>query len=129
MLRLRGIIFGSTSPTRGIAHAEVAATLVVPTHVDPTGILAAAFPGGGYSRGYWDIQWPGGYSQAEHHASQGVVIAAVDHLGVGGSSPCEPSTLTIESMARASAAATKRLVALLRFGQCSIDSGARGDPG
>ncbi len=105
----------------GIARAEVAATLVVPTHVDPTGILAAAFPGGGYSRGYWDIQWPGGYSQAEHHASQGWLFAAVDHLGIGGSSPCEPSTLTIELMARASAAATKRLVALLRSGN-AIDS-------
>lgn len=108
----------------GIDGAEVAATLILPTRQGDTGILAVAFPGGGYSRSYWDIQWPGGYSQAEYHARRGWLFAAVDHLGIGDSSPLEPSMLTIELMARASAAATERLVSLLKAGIVTDHLGA-----
>lgn len=66
-----------------IPGTEVAATVVLPTDVAASRALAVAFPGGGYSRGYWDIQWPGGCSQAGFHAEHGWVFAAVDHLGVG----------------------------------------------
>jgi hypothetical protein len=107
----------------GIPHAEVAATVIGPAHGGGTGILAVAFPGGAYSRGYWDIQWPGGYSQAEYHASRGWLFAAVDHLGIGESSRLEPSTLTIELMARASSAATEGLVSLLRAGSLADSLG------
>ena len=102
--------------------AEIAATVIAP--VDPTdaAILAVGFAGGGYSRGYWDIQWPGGYSQAEYHASRGWVFAAVDHLGVGNSSLLDPSILTIEVLAAANAAATKHIVSTLRAG--TLGSGA-----
>ena len=62
----------------GIAGAELAASVVAPTTVAEPRILAVGFPGGGYSRGYWDIQWPGGYSQAEYHASRGWTFVAVD---------------------------------------------------
>jgi hypothetical protein len=41
-------------------------------------VVAFCWPGGGYSRGYYDIQLPGfdRYSQAEHHAGRGVILVA-----------------------------------------------------
>lgn len=103
----------------GMADAKVAATLIVPSERAATPILAVAFPGGGYGRGYWDIQWPGGYSQAEYHASRGWVFAAVDHLGVGDSALVDPAELTIEVLAAAESAACSQIRAML----CSGDFG------
>jgi pimeloyl-ACP methyl ester carboxylesterase len=100
----------------GMAGAEIAATVVIPATIAPKPILAVGFPGGGYSKGYWDIQWPGGYSQAEYHASRGWMFAAIDHLGVGASSLLDPATLTFEVMAAANSAATQQIASLLRSG-------------
>jgi hypothetical protein len=66
----------------GIAGAEIAATVIAPRIVVEEQVVAVGFPGGGYARGYWDIQWPGGYSQAEYHARRGWTFVAVDHLGL-----------------------------------------------
>lgn len=66
-----------------------AATVVLDRgRVGPAPTVFFGFPGGGYSRGYWDIQWPGhaGYSQAEYHARNGHIFVACDHIGVGDSS-------------------------------------------
>jgi pimeloyl-ACP methyl ester carboxylesterase len=76
--------------------------------------VAVGFPGGGYSRGYWDIQWPGDYSQAEYHANRGWVFVAVDHFGVGDSALPDPALLTFEVMAAANSAVTERIVSMLR---------------
>jgi hypothetical protein len=67
----------------GIPGAQIAATVIAPSIVAEKPLVAVGFPGGGYSRDYWDIQWPGRYSQAEYHASRGWTFVAVDHLGVG----------------------------------------------
>jgi pimeloyl-ACP methyl ester carboxylesterase len=104
----------------GIAGAQVAATVIVPSKPAATPVLAVAFPGGGYGRGYWDIQWQGGYSQADYHASRGWVFAAVDHLGVGDSSLVDPSELTIEVLAAAESDACLQIRTML----CSGDFGA-----
>jgi pimeloyl-ACP methyl ester carboxylesterase len=63
-------------------------------------LVVFAFPGGGYSRGYFDIQRPGfsGYSQAEHHVRAGFVFVSCDHLGVGQSSLPYPAGLTLETV-------------------------------
>ena len=47
-----------------------------------------AWPGGGYSRQYFDLQLRDrrDYSQAEYHAGHGHVFVACDHIGVGESS-------------------------------------------
>jgi hypothetical protein len=99
--------------------SELAVTLVVP-HGDLSGPrnLALAFPGGGYSRGYWDIRWPATecYSEAEYHAERGWLVAAIDHLGVGDSSLPDPSDLTFETLAAANAAASRAVVDGLRAG-------------
>lgn len=98
---------------------ELAVTLVVPAGgIDGPRTLMVAFPGGGYSRGYWDIQWPGvdGYSEAGYHAARGWLVACVDHLGVGDSSQPDPQSLTFEILAAANAAASRALVDGLRDG-------------
>ncbi|MFN8625929.1 MAG: alpha/beta hydrolase [Candidatus Binatia bacterium] len=71
------------------ARLEMAATVVAATRPLPhPSIVCFAFPGGGYNRRYFDLQFSGRprYSQAEHHAEQGLVFVACDHLAVGESS-------------------------------------------
>ena len=50
--------------------------------------LLFCLPGGSYTKAYWHLEVPGhpGYSFAEHLAAQGLLVVAVDHLGVGESS-------------------------------------------
>jgi pimeloyl-ACP methyl ester carboxylesterase len=100
----------------GLTGAEIAATVIAPVSLAENAIVAIGFAGGGYSRGYWDIQWPGCYSQAEYHTTRGWVFVAVDHLGVGDSSLLDPSILTFEVMAAANSAAAKQIVSMLRSG-------------
>lgn len=100
----------------GLPNTYIAATVIAPRQVPKRPILAAAFPGGGYSRGYWDIQWPGGYSEAEYHVARGWLFVAFDHLGVGESSLPDPGLLTFECMANANAAATRAIVSGFRSG-------------
>jgi len=65
-----------------------AATAYLPEH--PPSLVVVAYPGGGYSRRYFDLPEPG-YSQAHHHVARGVALVACDHLGVGDSDlPAEP---------------------------------------
>ncbi|MFC5333323.1 alpha/beta fold hydrolase [Mycobacterium branderi] len=77
-----------------------------------------ALPGGGYSRGYFDMHFPGraGYSQAEHHVSAGLVMVAIDHLGVGQSSPQVCDQLRVEDIAAANHAAVTAISRLLEQG-------------
>ena len=51
-----------------------------------------AFPGGTYTRAYYDMQIPGraGYSFAEHLAAAGHIVVSCDHIGLGDSTPYEP---------------------------------------
>jgi pimeloyl-ACP methyl ester carboxylesterase len=99
-----------------LSNTYIAATVIAPRQVSGRPIIAAAFPGGGYSRGYFDIQWPGAYSEAEYHADGGWLFIAIDHLGVGESSLPDPALLTFECMANANAAATQAIVSCLRSG-------------
>lgn len=77
-------------------------------------VVAFAFPGGGYSRGYYDIRHEAdGYSQAAYHAGRGWIVAACDHLGVGDSDQPDPSWLTIEALAEANHATVMGVLAKL----------------
>jgi pimeloyl-ACP methyl ester carboxylesterase len=80
--------------------------------------VVAAFPGGGYGRGYFNMQFPGhqGYSEAEHHTSAGIIFIAGDHLGVGESSVPDFSYLTVEMIAAANDHAVREVLARLRAG-------------
>jgi pimeloyl-ACP methyl ester carboxylesterase len=103
-------------PVPGVPDAELAVSVHAPDDPDPRAPLVVAFPGGGYARGYYNLQLPDheGYSQAEHHARAGHVVVAIDHLGVGDSSPADLTSLTLESLAAANAGVTAEVVSRLR---------------
>jgi pimeloyl-ACP methyl ester carboxylesterase len=113
---------------------QVVATVFLPESdrlVDSQPVVFAV-PGGGYSRGYYDMHFPGhtGYSQAEHHVDRGLALVAVDHLGVGESSPETAETLRIEDIAAANDFAVRAITEKLRSGTAvagypGIDVGAR----
>jgi pimeloyl-ACP methyl ester carboxylesterase len=91
-----------------------------------------ALPGGGYSRGYYDMHFPGhtGYSQAEHHVQRGFVLVALDHLGVGDSTPEVADVVRIEDIAAANDLAVRQIIDRLRAGTAvdgypAFDVGAR----
>lgn len=102
---------------------DVSAAL--PTFPEPTFLAASVWaaagspeavlvcwPGGSYSRSYWDMQLEGfeGYSFAEHLAAKGLVVVAIDPLGVGDSSrPHDVDGVTLETMATAAAEAVRHL--------------------
>ena len=79
-----------------------------------------ASPGGGYSRGYYDLPAFRGelYSEAEHHTAQGIIFIAYDHLGVGDSS-CPDEELTISLIAAANDAAIREMVGMIEGGTLS----------
>jgi alpha-beta hydrolase superfamily lysophospholipase len=110
--------------------AQQAVTLLVPAtddaDADDAKVLVCAFPGGGYGRGYYDVEWKGSrsYSEAEHHASRGWLVACIDHLGVGDSSPVDPSVGLID-VAAADSAVTTKIAAGLRDGSLVPELGAR----
>lgn len=92
---------------------EIAATAFLP---DPKmlgerPVAIFALPGGGLSRYYYDIHIPGyqGYSEAEHHTSRGVILVAIDHLGVGDSTTTGQDTMRIEDIAAADDAAVREI--------------------
>ncbi len=64
-------------------------------------IVMFAVPGGGYSRGYYDMHFDGheGYSEAEYHTERGVIFVGCDHVGVGDSSLPDPSLITMDTLA------------------------------
>lgn len=75
-------------PGPWLDEVKLAATLYLPSPARPGTPVLFLFPGGGGTRGYFDIHVPGlnGYSQAEHHAANGFIVVTVDHLGTGQSS-------------------------------------------
>jgi hypothetical protein len=100
---------------------ETAATIHLPeagVALSSPLVVAFGLPGGGYSRGYWDIDEPGfpGYSQAEYHTARGWVFVGCDHLGVGESTVPDPTALTFESLAAANHATVAGVLRVLRDG-------------
>jgi pimeloyl-ACP methyl ester carboxylesterase len=85
-----------------------------PEHVDGPVPLLFCLPGGSYSKAYWHLEVPGrpGYSFAGHLARAGMLVVAVDHLGVGESSRHRRAIdLTPEVIAAANAAAFNEVAA------------------
>ncbi|ASG22255.1 hypothetical protein FBZ91_12120 [Nitrospirillum viridazoti] len=99
----------------------IAMTVFAPVDLPPSGRVFFLSPGGGYARGYYDMAFPGhhGYSQAEHHTSQGHVVIAYDHLGVGESCTDGLAEMTIEDIADANAKAVLSVMEQVRRGTLS----------
>jgi alpha-beta hydrolase superfamily lysophospholipase len=99
---------------------HIAATVFLPDPAKLTSppVAIFGFPGGGYSKGYFDLHPPGhhGYSEVEHHLKRGIVFVAADHLGVGASSIPDLTALSIEMLAAANDAAVRQLSTQLETG-------------
>jgi hypothetical protein len=93
-------------------------------------VVVFCFPGGGYGRGYFDLQIPNrnGYSQAEHHVRAGLILVACDHLGVGGSSEVDRSRSSYENIAAANTIVVSEVSELIRRGSVAPDLPAIHDP-
>jgi alpha-beta hydrolase superfamily lysophospholipase len=100
------------------SHLAASVHLPDPAAGAPPAALVC-WPGGSYARAYWEMQIPGhpGYSFADHMTSQGYVVLAVDHLGVGASSkPADGDRVDVQTMSAASAAFVEQLRELLAEG-------------
>jgi pimeloyl-ACP methyl ester carboxylesterase len=88
------------------APFTVAATVHLPDGAAVPEVVAIAMPGGGYNRGYYDLQIPGhsGYSQARYHTDRGWALVACDPIGTGDSSvPAAPHTIAQVAAVQAAA--------------------------
>lgn len=94
------------------------AYLPPPERLTDRQVVVFAMPGGGYSRGYFDMEFPGhsGYSQAAHHVERGLIVVSIDHLGVGESTPEVGDVLRIEDIAAANHHAVREILQRLRNG-------------
>lgn len=107
------------------AGLTLAATAYLPEDMSRNTVLFL-FPGGGYSRGYFDIDYHAGdYSQAAYHARNGLAVIAIDHIGTGQSSlaagaepdvALRPEQITLEIMAAACDAAVRAALRGLQDG-------------
>src|SRR5208282_2752542 len=81
---------------------ELAATVYLPEALptDEPPVVMFAIAGGGYARGYFDMHFPGhaAYSQAEHHTREGLILIALDPLGVGTSTLPEPEAIGFDTL-------------------------------
>ena len=99
---------------------EIAATVYLPEPaalVSPP-VVIFGVPGGGYSRGYFDMHFSGhqGYSEAEYHTTHGFIFVACDPVGVGDSTLLEPAQITFELLAACHDAAVREICARLATG-------------
>jgi pimeloyl-ACP methyl ester carboxylesterase len=109
-----------TGNTRLPGRLSTAVSIFLPEQAEeePPPVVVVAFPGGGFSRRYYDIQLNSatGYSQAEHHTRHGIVFIACDHLGVGDSDIPDLNALSFEDLAAANHATVKGVMSLLEEG-------------
>jgi pimeloyl-ACP methyl ester carboxylesterase len=108
-----------TVDSGGGDHTTALVCLPEPERLPTRPVVAFCFPGGGYSRGYYDLRIDGfeGYSQAEHHAQRGIITVACDQLGVGDSSEPDRTQLSYENVAAADRATVDDVLRRLAAGE------------
>ena len=102
----------------GSERNAIAAGVYLPEG-SPRAVLIC-WPGGSYSRSYWDLHVPGysGYSFADHLTARGYLVIAADPLGVGGSTrPQDVDLVTLDVMAAASAEVAREVRRRLGTGE------------
>src|SRR5215211_8877895 len=90
-----------------------------PAHIAEPRAVLVCWPGGSYSRAYWDMHVDGhvGYSFADHMAAEGFMVLAADHLGVGASSkPADGDRVDFETMSAAAASFVTQVRRMLADG-------------
>jgi len=110
----------------GLGQAvEMAVTIFLPDPATlghrPVAIFAA--PGGGYSRAYYYLRFPGyeGYSEADYHVARGMIYVAIDHVGVGESSIPDLSLITFQTFAATHDSCVRQIAALIENGALDPD--------
>ena len=91
--------------------------------------LLFCFPGGGYSRHYFDLNFDHisecagkQYSQANYHADHGMIIVTCDHLGVGESTvPADPMQMTLDLLIAANTVVVEYVIQGLKSGSLVED--------
>jgi pimeloyl-ACP methyl ester carboxylesterase len=100
---------------------ELAADVFVPATIVGPRTVMVCLPGGGMSRGYFDVDAPGehgNYSMARHMAAQGFVVVTIDPPGVGDSDvPDDGYTLNVQTVADCCAGAVDVVLGMLRAGE------------
>lgn len=100
--------------------AQIAATVYLPESesLRARPIVCFGFPGGGYSRHYWSMDFPevGAGGQAGWHCDRGWIFVAIDSLQVGDSTHFEPDLLTFETVVSANKIAVEAVLAQLAAG-------------
>jgi len=92
------------------------ATIYMPDRLVVPATVIFAFPGAGLTRHYFDIDAAGGYSQAHHHVSDGLIFVSCDHVGTGDSTRPDPQQLDYENLAAANHASVTTQVGALQDG-------------
>jgi pimeloyl-ACP methyl ester carboxylesterase len=74
-----------------------------PARLTDPPVVLCCLPGGRCTTPYFDLHVEGhhGYSMAEHLTAQGFIVAAIDHLGVGASSPVDDLVAVTPAVASA----------------------------
>ncbi|HTU74852.1 MAG TPA: hypothetical protein VMG38_15155 [Trebonia sp.] len=114
----RAVIRVNVSDVAPPGCEELALEVVAPAGAGQAPARAAlfCFPGGGMSRGYFDLPVPG-YSFAEFASRRGFLVVLADHPGAGDSdAPDDGWTLTPSVVASIEVAAVSRALARLRAG-------------
>lgn len=98
--------------------ARLAATIVADASREGPRVVCFAFPGGGYGRGYFDIDHPdlAGPSQAAFHAATGVIFLACDPYGGGDSTELPPEERGLDETVEAVDTAVRYALQALSHG-------------
>lgn len=96
----------------------VTAWLPDPAALPAKPVAIFACPGGGYSRGYFDMHFAGheNYSEAEWQVARGVIYFAIDHVGFGESTIPDLSLVTFQTHAATHDSCVRQLKARLAGG-------------
>ena len=88
-----------------------------------------AVPGGGYSRAYFYLSFPGheGYDEAAWHVARGTIYVAIDHVGVGESSIPDLSRVDFQTLAGTHDSCVHQIAAMIEQG--SLAAGFPACPG
>jgi pimeloyl-ACP methyl ester carboxylesterase len=109
------------SEAAGLGQAiEMAVSIFLP---DPAAlpkrpVAIFAVPGGGYSRAYFYLGFPGhqGYDEAAWHVARGTIHIAIDHLGVGESSIPDLSRISFQMLAATHDSCVRQIAAMIETG-------------
>ncbi len=110
--------------------ARIVATVHLPDTLPDEPTVAFGFPGGGYSRHYYSMDFPdvGAGGQAGFHVDRGWVFVAVDPLQVGDSTLFDPDLLTFETISAANAIVVASVLDQLAAGTVGDGHGAVIEP-